>query len=54
MEYVLLLAVAVGIAFAIRAALTKTGDTPENSGAIVKQWDAMEQAVGADDPNHHP
>ncbi len=51
-EYVLLLVVAIAIAFAIRMALVKTGETSADSGAVIKQWDSMEQAIGSDDPNH--
>ena len=50
-EYVLLLLVAVSIAFSIRTVLVKMGDSAEDSGAIIKQWNGMECAIAADDPN---
>jgi hypothetical protein len=51
---VLLLVVAVAIAFGIRTLLVKGGDTPDDSGAILKKWSEMETAIGADDPNSRP
>ena len=51
-EYVLLMAVAVGIAFLIRTTLVKGGETPQDSGAILKQWSKIQNSIGADDPNH--
>ena len=50
-EYVLLLAVAVTIAFLLRKALVQGGDTPAEAGVMLQQWNGMEQSVGADDPN---
>jgi|GEM_PF-4280479 len=50
-EYILLLVVAITIAFSLRTALVKTGETPDESGAVQKRWGAVESAIGADDPN---
>ena len=51
-EYVLLLLVAVSLAFAIRTTLVKGGDTPDQSGAVQQRWQAVGESIGADDPNN--
>jgi hypothetical protein len=48
---VLLLLVAVTIAFGIRTILVKGGDTPDDAGVILQKWSQMENAIGSDDPN---
>lgn len=50
-EYVLLLVVAVTIAFTIRMALVKKGETAEESGAVLKKWQEIQKVIAEDDPN---
>ncbi len=54
-EYVLLLLVALSIAFTIRATLVKVGEQTDasDSGAIIQQWKSLEDSIGEDDPNLH-
>jgi hypothetical protein len=43
--------VAVGMALIIRTALTKTADTPEDSGSIIRKWQSILNTIANDDPN---
>jgi Flp pilus assembly pilin Flp len=49
-EYVLLLVVAITIAFLIRSTLVKTSADPESSGAVQQRWNSLGNAIGNDDP----
>ena len=51
-EYILLLVIAVAMAFTLRTVFVKGAEKPEDAGVVLKAWDAMEQAIGEDDPNH--
>jgi hypothetical protein len=51
-EYVLLLLVAVSLAFAIRTTLVKGGDSPDQAGAVQQRWQAVGESIGKDDPNN--
>lgn len=51
-EYVLLLVVAVSIALVIVTRLVKRdSEDPENSGALIKKWQNIQQGVAEDVPN---
>lgn len=51
-EYVLLLTISISIAIIMITALIKRDqDDAENSGAVIRQWNEMQQAVGNDVPN---
>ncbi len=51
-EYVLLLSIAVTIAMIIVSQLiSRNQDEPENSGAIIKKWQQMQDAIAKDVQN---
>ena len=47
-EYVLLLAISVGIALVFVSQLIRRGDDPENVGSIVLKWNQMQNQIGKD------
>lgn len=50
-EYVLLLIVAVSLATIIISGLVKRdSDDPDNSGAIIKRWQAIKEGIAKDTP----
>jgi len=50
-EYVLLLTIAVTLAMIVITSLVKRdGDDPENSGALIKQWQGLQRQIGEDLP----
>lgn len=51
-EYVLLLTIAVTLAMIIVTQLIKRDpEDPANSGAVIKQWQSMQEAIGKDVQN---
>jgi hypothetical protein len=51
-EYVLLLSIAVTVAMIIVSQLiNRDQDEPENSGAIIKKWQQMQDAIAKDVQN---
>jgi hypothetical protein len=51
-EYVLLLSIAVSIAMIIVSQMIKRdADDPENSGALIRKWQQMQEAIGKDVQN---
>lgn len=51
-EYVLLLSIAVSIALIIVSLLIKRDpDEPENSGALIRKWQQMQDAIAKDVQN---
>lgn len=47
-EYLLLLAVSVGLALILVSKLIKRGDDPDNVGSIVLKWNQMQNQIGKD------
>jgi len=51
-EYVLLLSIAVSIALVVISLLIKRDkDDPENSGALIRKWQQMQEAIATDKQN---
>jgi uncharacterized protein (UPF0333 family) len=51
-EYVLLLSIAVSIALVVISLLIKRDkDNPENSGALIRKWQQMQEAIATDKQN---
>lgn len=50
-EYVLLLSIAVALALIVVTGLVKRDDQdPENSGALIRQWQRLQNQIGEDLP----
>lgn len=49
-EYILLLLIAVSMAFIVRNRLTRTGAGPEQSGSLIQLWRGIVQTIGEDQP----
>jgi hypothetical protein len=51
-EYVLLLSIGVSLAMILVSQLVKRDPAePENSGAVIRKWQQMQEAVGRDTQN---
>lgn len=51
-EYVLLLSIAVSIALVVISLLIKRDkDDPENSGALIRKWQQMQETIATDKQN---